>query len=79
MYVSVQFKRSGDVYGGGRFIYKTELPLVPTDKVICPTQRGSVPAMVVEVDVPESRIDARYLDDLKEITEYQPAPAEDAT
>ena len=74
MYVSVVYKRPGsDEYGGRAYTYKTALPLIMGDRVICPTARGDSPAQVVEVNLPDGRIDERWASAIKEITQYQEA------
>lgn len=72
MYISVVYKRSGtEDYGGRPYTYKTALPLAVGDKVICPTARGDSPAQVAEINLPDGRIDERWKDIIKEVTEYQ--------
>ena len=71
-YVSVVYERPDTgAYEGKSYCYKTALPLARGDKVIAPTYKGDSPAMVVEDNVPESKIDARWADKIREITEYQ--------
>ena len=48
------------------------------DKVMAPTQGGDKRAMVVEINVPESRVDERIMPLLKEITAYDTGEKEDA-
>ena len=61
-------------YAGNTFTYRTSLPLNVGDKVMAPTKGGDKRAMVVEVNVPESRVDER----MKESTAYDTGEQEDA-
>lgn len=71
MLVNVRYyKPKLNGYCGNAFTYRTKLPLVPGNKVIAPTQGGDQRALVVEADVPESRVDMRILPLLKEITRF---------
>lgn len=65
-------------YAGNTFTYRTSLPLNVGDKVMAPTKGGDKRAMVVEVNVPESRVDEHILPLLKEITAYDTGEKEDA-
>ena len=65
-------------YAGNAFTYRTSLPLNVGDKVMAPTQGGDKRAMVVEINVPESRVDERIMPLLKEITAYDTGEKEDA-
>nr|DAG69063.1 MAG TPA: protein of unknown function DUF4772 [Caudoviricetes sp.] len=71
MLVNVRYyKPKLNGYCGNSFTYRTKLPLVPGNKVLAPTQGGDQRALVVEADVPESRVDMRILPLLKEITRF---------
>lgn len=71
MLVNVRYyKPKLNGYCGNAFTYRTKLPLVPGNKVLAPTQGGDQRALVVEADVPESRVDMRILPLLKEITRF---------
>lgn len=71
MLVNVRYyKPKLNGYCGNSFTYRTKLPLVPGNKVLAPTQGGDQRALVVEADVPESRVDVRILPLLKEITRF---------
>lgn len=71
MLVNVRYyKPKLNGYCGNAFTYRTKLPLVPGNKVLAPTQGGDQRALVVEADVPESRVDVRILPLLKEITRF---------
>lgn len=71
MLVNVRYyKPKLNGYCGNCFTYRTKLPLVPGNKVLAPTQGGDQRALVVEADVPESRVDMRILPLLKEITRF---------
>ena len=65
-------------YAGNTFTYRTNLPLNVGDKVMAPTKGGDKRAMVVEINVPESRVDERIMPLLKEITAYDTGEQEDA-
>lgn len=71
MLVNVRyFKPQLNGYAGNAFTYKTVLPLKVGDKVIAPTRGGDNRAMVVEINVPEGRVDERVMPLLREITQY---------
>lgn len=72
------FKPLHKAYLGNTFTYRTALPLTVGDKVMAPTQGGDKRAMVVEVNVPESRVDERIMPLLKEIAAYDTGEQEDA-
>lgn len=58
-----------NAYGGREYTYRTELPLIPFQKVLAPTKDGLKKALVVEVDLPESVIQKEWADRVKEIRE----------
>lgn len=71
MLVNIRYFKPGqNGYAGNPFTYRTSLPLSVGDKVMAPTKGGDKRAMVVEVNVPESRVDERIMPLLKEITAY---------
>ena len=72
------FKTASNGYAGNAFTYRTSIDLQVGDKVMAPTKGGDKRAMVVEVNVPESRVDERIMPLLKEITEYDTGEKEDA-
>ena len=79
MLVNIRYyKPLHKAYAGNAFTYRTALPLTVWDKVMAPTKGGDKRAMVVEVNVPESRVDERIMPLLKEITAYDTGEQEDA-
>ena len=72
------FKPLHKAYLGNAFTYRTALPLNVGDKVMAPTTGGDQRAMVVEINVPESRVDERIMPLLKEITAYDTGEERDA-
>lgn len=79
MLVNIRYyKPLHKAYAGNTFTYRTELPLNVGDKVMAPTKGGDKRAMVVEINVPESRVDERIMPLLKEITAYDTGEQEDA-
>lgn len=72
------FKPLHKAYLGNTFTYRTVLPLTVGDKVMAPTKGGDKRAVVVEINVPESRVDERIMPLLKEITAYDTGEQEDA-
>lgn len=72
------FKPRMNAFFGNAFTYRTALPLKVGDKVMAPTKGGDKRAMVVEINVPESRVDERIMPLLKEITAYDTGEQEDA-
>lgn len=70
MIVNVKYRDSltGE-YFGRSYSYFCDIPDVQTgDIVIAPTYKGDTEAQIVEVDVPESKVDERVLPLLKTIT-----------
>lgn len=58
-------------YVGKSYLYKTDLPLMPSDKVMCPTASGEDKrGMVMAINVPESEISDEWRDRIKAITSY---------
>ena len=56
-------------YGGTTYTYRTDLPLVPYQKVICPTYKGNKKAIVRQINLPETAIHPDWADRVKEIKE----------
>ena len=70
MYVSVQyFDEQANAYGGKSYTYKTDLPLVPYQKVIVPTYKGDKKAIIKEINLPDSCVEEAWKDKLKTISE----------
>jgi hypothetical protein len=73
-------------YGGKRYNYYTEIALNPGDivlvpfgnKTISPLGSNESKALVVEIDVPESRVDERVMPLLKTISKLYVPPQESA-
>lgn len=57
-------------YSGGAYIFRTNLPLQPGDYVLVPgSEADEKPAMITEVDLPESVIDPAWAGRVKWITQ----------
>ena len=56
-------------YGGMEYTYRTELPLIPYQKVLAPTPKGNKKAIVRQVNLPETAIHPDWADRVKEIKE----------
>lgn len=71
MYVRVKYHKADlQGYGGKEYTFSTELPLIPYQKVLVPSNDGEMKkAIVVEVNVPESEIDKAWANRIKEIKE----------
>ena len=77
MIINISYRKDNGEYGIGKYSYLCELPGISVgDIVVAPTTHGYRPAKVVEIDVPESRVDERVLPLLKEITDYCEEDAE---
>lgn len=78
MNVQVKYwKDDISAYGGKDYTFKTELPLVPYQKVLVPAVDGSKKkAIVTRVAVSDSEIDPEWIDRLKEITELDKGDSE---
>lgn len=73
MIVEVIFRKRGEnEYGGRPYSYETELDVKVGDIVVCPTASGLNYGKVVEVDVPEEKVDPRYRYQLREIVDFAP-------
>lgn len=56
-------------YSGRAYTFRTNLPLHPGDHVLVPgSDADEKPAMITEVDLPESVIDSAWADRVKWIT-----------
>lgn len=76
MIISVQFKsKYSGKYSGREYSYFCDIPVVPGDIVQAPTSSGIGTARVKEINILESRVDARILPVMKTIHEK----AEDVT
>lgn len=69
--VGIQYKnkRTGE-FDGRMYNYFCTLPVKIGDVVIAPTANGNSVAMIREVNVPESKIDARVMPIMKTITAF---------
>ena len=57
-------------YGGQSYTFRTNLPLQPGDHVLVPgSEADEKPAMITEVNLPESVIDPSWADRVKWITQ----------
>ena len=57
-------------YGGQAYTFLTDLPLQPGDHVLVPgSEADEKPAMITEVNLPESVIDTAWADRVKWITQ----------
>lgn len=71
MIINVQFKnKKNDSYGGRAYSYRCNIPATPGDIVKVPTSYGDSTARVLEIDVPECKIDERILPMLKTVTAF---------
>lgn len=71
MYVKcIYFKNDMNAYAGREYTFRTELPLIPYQKVLVPSSDGELKkALVTEINVPESEIQKEWADRIKEIKE----------
>lgn len=77
MIVNVLLRKSSEnEYGGREYSYRTDLRVQKGDVVIAPTVNGLNYAKVTRVNVPESEIDPRWRDKLREIVDFAPQPTE---
>ena len=77
MIVNVQLRKSGaNEYGGREYSYRCGLNVSVGDVMICPTASGLNYGKITRVNVPESEIDARWRDKLREIVDFAPQPVE---
>lgn len=58
-------------YSGRAYTFRTNLPLQPGDHVLVPgSEADEKPAMITEINLPESVIDPAWADRVKWITKY---------
>ena len=71
-YVSVQYesKTEPGTFGGRAYTYIAGIDLSVGDIVVAPVGKGHSKAKVSEVDVPESKIDERWINELKTIEKF---------
>lgn len=72
MIVNVVLRKGEGQYGGRPYSYETDLKVKVGDIVICPTASGLNYGKVVEVDVPEEKVDPRWRHTLREIVDFAP-------
>lgn len=71
MIVKAMYYKPGQKgYSGRAYTFRTNLPLQPGDRVLVPgSEADEKPAMITEVDLPESVIDPAWADRVKWITQ----------
>ena len=71
MYVNVKYRKEElNGYGGKEYLFYTELPLEPYQKVLVPSNDGELKkAIVTEINVPDTEIDPSWANRIKEIKE----------
>ena len=75
MIVNVHYidEKTGTIRSSGTYSYRCSVPNAHVGmEVIAPTAKREARAVICEINVPESRIDARILPLLKEITQEAP-------
>lgn len=75
MIVNVHYidEKTGTIRSSGTYSYRCSIPNAHVGmEVIAPTAKREARAVICEINVPESRIDARILPLLKEITQEAP-------
>lgn len=66
---AIYYKPWQKAYGGQAYTFRTNLPLQPGDHVLVPgSEADEKPAMITEVNLPESVIDPAWADRVKWIT-----------
>lgn len=60
MYCSVQYVQDG-VKSERKYMYKTELPLNPNDRVWAPTYKGDAKAVVAEINLDEPKFPCKEI------------------
>lgn len=66
---AIYYKPWQKAYGGQAYTFRTNLPLHPGDHVLVPgSEADEKPAIITEVDLPESVIDSAWADRVKWIT-----------
>lgn len=69
--VGIRYKdKKTGMYGGKTYNYLCSIPVVVGDIVLAPTAKGDSLAMISEIDVSESQIEAHILPMLKTITSF---------
>lgn len=77
MIINICYRKNAGGYSLGRYSYFCDLPDIKVgDIVIAPTSNGDHPAKVVEINVPENRIDKTILPNLKTITQKEETDGE---
>lgn len=67
---AIYYKPWKKAYGGQAYTFRTNLTLHPGDHVLVPgSDADEKPAMITEVDLPESVIDPAWADRVKWITQ----------
>ena len=67
---AIYYKPWQKAYGGQAYTFRTNLPLHPGDRVLVPgSEADEKPAMITEVDLPESVIDPAWAARVKWITQ----------
>lgn len=67
---AIYYKPWKKAYEGQAYTFRTNLPLHPGDRVLVPgSEADEKPAMITEVDLPESVIDPAWADRVKWITQ----------
>ena len=68
---AIYYKPWQKAYGGQAYTFRTNLPLQPGDHVLVPgSEADEKPAMITEINLPESVIDPAWADRVKWITKY---------
>ena len=66
---AIYYKPKLNGYGGQAYTFRTKLPLHPGDHVLVPgSEADEKPAMITEINLPESVIDPAWADRVKWIT-----------
>ena len=69
MIVNINYRKDAGGYSRGQYSYRCDIPGINVgDIVIAPTRNGEQPARIVEINVPESKVDKTILPHLKTIT-----------
>lgn len=70
MIVKAMYYKPGQKgYSGRAYTFRTNLPLQPGDRVLVPgSEADEKPAMITEINLPESVIDPSWADRVKSIT-----------
>ena len=74
MIVNINYRKNSGGYSLGQYSYRCDIPNIKVgDIVIAPTRNGEQPARVVEINVPESKVNKTILPNLKTITQREEA------